>query len=233
MIIIPARIKSSRFPNKVLADIGGLPMVIKSAFIAKNVDDVVIATDSYDVVDVAKKFNIKAIMTKESHNSGTDRVNECAEILGLSENETVINMQADEPFLEEEILIQLKERMKSDKFMASCYKVITQHDSFDPNVVKVVVDDESNAIYFSRSKIPFDRDEVGVKYFGHLGVYGFKRTTLREFCNFKSCELENIEKLEQLRAIYYGKKISMIKVESRSFGIDTLEDLERAKEKFL
>jgi len=233
MIIIPARLSSSRLPNKVLADINGTPMVIKTALRAKKVDEVVIATDSEEVIEVAKKYNIKAVMTNKNHKSGTDRIKEASDILGLDENELIINLQGDEPFIEVEILEKLKETLKTIKnrefVMASCYKKIDEIEAEDPNIVKVVIDKNSNAIYFSRSKIPYNRDNSVHTYKGHIGVYGFNKKSLDEFCKI-SAHIEDIEKLEQLRVIYYGYKIKMIEVETKSIGIDTIEDLKKAIE---
>ena len=233
MIIIPARLSSSRLPNKVLADINGTPMVIKTALKAKKVDEVVIATDSEEVIEVAKKYNIKAVMTNKNHKSGTDRIKEASDILGLDENELIINLQGDEPFIEVEILEKLKETLKTIKnrefVMASCYKKIDEIEAEDPNIVKVVIDKDSNAIYFSRSKIPYNRDNSVHTYKGHIGVYGFNKKSLDEFCKI-SAHIEDIEKLEQLRVIYYGYKIKMIEVETKSIGIDTIEDLKKAIE---
>ena len=233
MIIIPARLSSSRLPNKVLADINGTPMVIKTALRAKKVDEVVIATDSEEVIEVAKKYNIKAVMTNKNHKSGTDRIKETSDILGLDENELIINLQGDEPFIEVEILEKLKETLKTIKnrefVMASCYKKIDEIEAEDPNIVKVVIDKDSNAIYFSRSKIPYNRDNSVHTYKGHIGVYGFNKKSLDEFCKI-SAHIEDIEKLEQLRVIYYGYKIKMIEVETKSIGIDTIEDLKKAIE---
>ncbi|MBI3873507.1 MAG: 3-deoxy-manno-octulosonate cytidylyltransferase [Arcobacter sp.] len=232
MIIIPARLKSSRFPDKILADILGLPMVIRTAKRVEMLDDVVIATDSLEVVELAKQYGIKAIMTSENHNSGTDRINEASNILGLSDDDIVINVQADEPFIEPNVVQAVidKVRQSSEDFtMVSLYKEINSSLADDPNHVKVVVDENNDAIYFSRSKIPYNRDHyTDVSYFGHLGIYGFKKKSLNQFCSFAPSSLENIEKLEQLRAISCGKKISMVKVSSQSFGIDTIEDLENA-----
>lgn len=235
MIIIPARMASSRFENKVLADVLGLPMVIRTALQVKDIDDVAIATDSKEVVEIANKHNIKAIMTSSSHNSGTDRVNECANLLGLNDDDIVINVQADEPFIEKEIIFKVYENLqemisKNQEFvMNSCYKTISSQEANDPNFVKVVLDDESRALYFSRSKIPFNRDNSSdIDYFGHLGIYGFSKKSLNRFCSLKPSSLENIEKLEQLRALQAGYSIHMIKVESKSFGIDTKEDLQKA-----
>lgn len=229
MIIIPARLASSRFPKKVLADIEGTPMVVATAKRVEDIDRVVIATDSSDVLDVAREHGFEAVLTREDHQSGTDRINEAASILNLSDDEIVINLQADEPFIEKEVVQALYNRCKDikDEMMVSCYKEIDSDLGDDPNLVKVVLNKFEEAIYFSRSKIPFARD-MESKYFGHIGIYGFKRATLKEFCNLGHSPLEDIEKLEQLRAIYYGKKISMVKVKSSSFGIDTIEDLNKA-----
>lgn len=232
MIIIPARLKSSRFENKILADILGLPMVIRTAKRVEALDDVVIATDSQEVIELAKKYNIKAVMTSESHQSGTDRINEASNILGLQENDIIINVQADEPFIEPEVVQAVINRVKNsceDFTMVSLYKEITSELADDPNHVKVVVDNNDNGIYFSRSKIPYNRDHyTNVSYCGHLGIYGFTKKSLNQFCSFPTSGLENIEKLEQLRAISCGKKIAMVKVTSQSFGIDTKEDLANA-----
>jgi 3-deoxy-manno-octulosonate cytidylyltransferase (CMP-KDO synthetase) len=232
MIIIPARLKSSRFENKILADILGLPMVIRTAKRVEVLDDVVIATDSQEVIELAKKYNIKAVMTSELHQSGTDRINEASNLLGLKEDEIIINVQADEPFIEPEVVQAVIDRVKSssEEFtMVSLYKEINSELADDPNHVKVVVDDKKDAIYFSRSKIPYNRDHYSnVTYFGHLGIYGFTKKSLNQFCQFQPSNLENIEKLEQLRAISFGKKIAMVEVSSKSFGIDTKEDLENA-----
>ena len=232
MIIIPARMASNRFPNKILADINGLPMVIATAARVKKVDRVVIATDSQEVIDIAKKYGYEAIMTGGHHQSGTDRINEAALSLDIDDNEVIVNVQADEPFIEPEVVQNVIDRVKNtDCFMASCYKLIDKTFADDPNHVKVITDVNENAIYFSRSKIPYDREEH-LEYFGHLGIYAFTKKSLKEFCELSPAPLENIEKLEQLRAIYHGKKIAMVRVKSESFGIDTKEDLKRALEYF-
>ncbi len=232
MIIIPARLSSSRLPNKVLADINGTPMIIRCAKIAKKVDDVAIATDSKEVIEICDKYGFKAVLTDKNHKSGSDRIKEAADILGLKKDDLIINMQGDEPFLEPEILEKVKNELKNikDEFkMASCYKEINELDAEDPNLVKVVIDQYSNALYFSRSKIPYNRDNVSHIYKGHIGIYGFNKKSLDIFVNLKG-HLEHIEKLEQLRVIENGFKIKMIKVKTKSFGIDTKEDLQKARE---
>jgi len=238
MIIIPARMASTRFPNKVLADIGGLPMVVRTAKQVMHLDDVVIAADDEEIISVCKSYGIKAMMTSKTHKSGTDRINECAQLLDIADDELVINIQADEPFIEPEVLenliIRLK-KIKKDKtsfVMGSCYNAINAEAATDPNLVKVIMDADHNAIYFSRSQIPYNRSGSAT-YFGHIGIYGFTKKSLYEFCSLDDAPIEDIEKLEQLRAIYHGKKITMVKVASTGFGIDTPEDLARAKEIFL
>ncbi|MDM5271013.1 3-deoxy-manno-octulosonate cytidylyltransferase [Sulfurovum sp. zt1-1] len=233
MIIIPARIGSSRFPNKVLADIGGVPMVIRTAKAVQDIDDVCIATDSQEVIDIAREHDIKAIMTSQEHQSGTDRIYEAAVKLGLSENEIIINVQGDEPFIETDVVraifnLTRKNRDNEEIMMNSCYKKITNPEADDPNIVKVVTDTDDIALYFSRAKIPYPRDHHFDEYKGHLGIYGFTMYSLKTFCNLKDSSLEHIEKLEQLRALYHGYKVAMIEVKTESFGIDTPEDLERA-----
>jgi 3-deoxy-manno-octulosonate cytidylyltransferase (CMP-KDO synthetase) len=238
MIIIPARLASTRFPQKVLADIGGLPMVVRTAKAVAHLDRVVVAADDEIIIKVCKDHGIEAMLTSTTHKSGTDRINECANILHVSDDELIINVQADEPFIEAEVVQKLISKLqelqsKNEPFiMGSCYNAINDTSAEDPNLVKVVLDDEDNAIYFSRSKIPYNRGG-GAKYFGHIGIYGFSKKSLNEFCNLKDAPMEDIEKLEQLRAIYHQKKITMIKVASTGFGIDTPEDLARAVEIFL
>lgn len=238
MIIIPARLASSRFPRKVLADIGGLPMVIRTAKQIEHLDDVAIATDSQEVIDLCQEYGYKAMMTSETHKSGTDRINEAAQILGLKYDDIIVNIQADEPFIEPEVvqsvITRLEELKKANApfVMASCYNAVNNEAAQDPNLVKVIMDADHNAIYFSRNPIPFNRSGTA-SYFGHIGIYGFSAKSLHEFCALDDAPIEDIEKLEQLRAIYHGKKISMVKVASTGFGIDTEEDLQRAKQIFL
>jgi len=233
MIIIPARLNSSRFENKILVDILGLPMVIRTAKAVSMLDDVVIATDSEDVITLAEKYDIKAVLTSIEHQSGTDRINEAVNILNLDDDEVVVNVQADEPFIEPEVvqsvIDKVKELSSRDFTMVSCFKEISSEMADDPNHVKVICDDNDDAIYFSRSKIPYHRDHYNsAQYKGHLGIYGFTKKSLNDFCSYDASLLEETEKLEQLRAISNNSKINMVKVNSNSFGIDTKEDLENA-----
>lgn len=238
MIIIPARLASTRFSQKVLADIGGLPMVVRTAKRVEHLDRVVVAADDESIIKVCREHNIEARLTSTTHKSGTDRINECANILNLSDDEIIINVQADEPFIEPEVveslMLKLKELQEKDEefIMGSCFNAINAESAKDPNLVKVVLDDQNNAIYFSRSLIPYNRSGRAT-YFGHIGIYGFSKKSLKEFCNLSDAPIEDIEGLEQLRAIYHQKKITMLKVSSTGFGIDTPEDLARAIEIFL
>ncbi|MBA1433382.1 MAG: 3-deoxy-manno-octulosonate cytidylyltransferase [Epsilonproteobacteria bacterium] len=238
MIIIPARLASTRFPQKVLADIGGLPMVVRTAKRVSHLDDVVVAADDEKIIEVCKAHGVKAMLTSTTHKSGTDRIHECATILRLDDNELIINVQADEPFIEPDVVESLLNKLRelqnenADFIMGSCYNSINAEAAQDPNLVKVVLDVAGNAFYFSRAKIPHDQSGEAV-YFGHIGIYGFSKKSLKEFCSLNDAPIEDIEKLEQLRAIYHQKKIAMVKVASTGFGIDTKEDLERAIEIFL
>lgn len=232
MIIIPARLQSTRFENKILCELKGLPMFVLTAKNMQEVDDVCIALDDEEVLNIAKKHGLKAVMTSKKHESGTDRINEACEILGLNDDEIIINVQADEPFIEKENIAKFKDFAKqcltNEAFMASCYKEISSKQCDDFNLVKLVTDTSSFALYFSRSKIPFERDEFKDKFKGHLGIYAYTVKSLREFCSFLPSALEQAEKLEQLRALENGKKIKMLKIETKSIGIDTKEDYEKA-----
>ncbi len=238
MIIIPARVGSSRFPNKVLADIAGLPMVIRTAKAIEGIDRVAIATDSKEVINIANEHNITAIMTSLEHNSGTDRIYEASKKLNLLEDEVIINVQGDEPFIETEVVqavFDLTNKNKNNRkiMMNSCYKRINNPEADDPNIVKVVTTDNELALYFSRAKVPYPRDHHFDAYKGHLGIYGFTKNSLERFCQLSPAPLEEIEKLEQLRALYHGYEIAMVEVSSKSFGIDTPEDLEKALKLFI
>ncbi|PAF53638.1 3-deoxy-manno-octulosonate cytidylyltransferase [Helicobacter sp. 13S00482-2] len=234
MIIIPARLHSSRFPKKILADIYGTPMIIKTAQNAQKVDEVIIACDDKEVLELCNKYHFKALLTNPSHTSGTDRCAEVCRILKLKNDEVIINVQADEPFLETKIISSLIASMKRASFMATCAKIIDKNEISDTNLVKVVLNAYQEAIYFSRLPIPYSRDGMENPlldtnpYYGHLGIYGFYAQTLQEFCELSKSPLEDIEKLEQLRAIYHKKAILIEIVQSQSIGIDTPNDLQKA-----
>lgn len=238
MIIIPARLASTRFPKKVITEIGGLPMVVRTAKRVEHLDRVVVAADDEEIISICEEHGIEAMLTSTTHKSGTDRIHECATILNLDDDEIIINVQADEPFIEPEVVSVLMQKLKDLQqqgeafIMGSCYNAINNEAAQDHNLVKVLLDKDNNAIYFSRSPIPYNRSG-NATYFGHIGIYGFAKKSLYEFCNLDDAPIEDIEGLEQLRAIYHQKKITMLKVTSTGFGIDTAEDLARAVEIFL
>jgi 3-deoxy-manno-octulosonate cytidylyltransferase (CMP-KDO synthetase) len=233
MIVIPARLGSTRFPSKVLADIMGTPMVVCTARRVSDIDEVVVATDSQEVADIVEGYGFGAILTSTQHRSGTDRIYEAVRKLALADDEVVVNVQADEPFIEEGVVeavyeLALKHRDDRDVLAVSAYRYIGAAEAEDPNIVKVVTDSDNMALYFSRAKIPYPRDHHFDSYKGHLGIYGYSVESLRLYCSMEPSSLENIEKLEQLRILSGGYKIAMREVESESFGIDTYEDLQRA-----
>ncbi|BAF70103.1 3-deoxy-manno-octulosonate cytidylyltransferase [Nitratiruptor sp. SB155-2] len=236
MIIIPARLASTRFPRKVLHPINGIPMIIHTAQRASQVDEVVIATDSEEVMKIAKQYGFDAVLTSKTHESGTDRVNEAATLLGLDAKEIIINVQADEPLIEPQVIKKVKEltikHTKSCEIMlCSAYKKISFDATNDPNSVKVVLDASDKALYFSRSQIPYPRSDVKTINI-HLGIYGYTKEMLQKFCTLPTAPLEQIEKLEQLRALYHGYRIAMVEVTSQSIGIDTPEDLKKINASF-
>ncbi|MFT4534701.1 MAG: 3-deoxy-manno-octulosonate cytidylyltransferase (CMP-KDO synthetase) [Saprospiraceae bacterium] len=235
--IIPARLQSTRLPKKVLAEIAGKSMlqrIYKIAESTKLFDQVIIATDSEIVMNHCIERNMRAKITSEAHKSGTDRI---AEITGMLDSDIIINIQADEPFLEKSSLRALVELMKKeDVSIGTLTKRIDSIESLlDYNTVKLVKDINNKVLYFSRQAIPAHRDMpfrdwlTDVAYFQHLGVYGFKRNALLEVSSLSPSILEMTEKLEQLRWIENGYDVYATTVESTSFGIDTEEDLERAR----
>lgn len=233
MIIIPARLQSSRFPKKILCDIDGVPMFIKSALNASQVDDVVLALDFNETCDIARKYKIKFVLTDPNIPNGTLRVLEASRILNLKESEKIINLQADEPFLERHVIEILKQSMEHAPFMATCAKYIDSNLSSNPNIVKVILDNKSNAIYFSRAQIPFYRDaDSNKRFLSHIGIYAYTKESLEHYAMLGECDIENIEKLEQLRALYYNLPIHVNIVESNSIGVDTPHDLELLKRNF-
>lgn len=234
MIIIPARINSTRFPRKIFSDIFGIPMFIKSALNAQQVDDVILALDDDESMQIAKSYKIKAVLTDPNIENGTLRVLEAAKMLGLKNEEKIINLQADEPFLEPSVILELKNLLNQSSFGATLARYITSSEANNTNIVKVILDSNNNAIYFSRLKIPFNRDDkdLGYKYLGHLGLYGYSLEALKFLQEQDSCKLEELEQLEQLRAIYYKKELKVGIVETNSIGIDTKQDLLKALEVF-
>jgi len=244
VIIIPARLDSSRLPKKVLLDLKGktvIQRVYEQCLKVKNVDGVYIATDSIEIKEVCETFTNHVIITKSTHQSGTDRIGEAVSAIAC---DIVINVQGDEPFIEPSLIEALVNSFSNSEISMSSAmsKINNVKDLHNSNVVKVVTDLHNNALFFSRSLIPFPRDvkeisianEVLKKYqfFRHIGIYGYRKDFLLKFVNMEQSYLEKIEKLEQLRALENGFKIKMIDANSSLIGIDTQEDYEEALKKY-
>ena len=244
VIIIPARLDSSRLPKKVLLDLKGktvIQRVYEQCLKVKNVDGVYIATDSIEIKEVCETFTNNVIITKSTHKSGTDRIGEAVSAIDC---DIVINVQGDEPFIEPSLIEALVNSFSNSEISMSSAmsKINNVKDLQNTNVVKVVTDLHNNALFFSRSLIPFPRDvkEISTanevleesQFFRHIGIYGYRKDFLLHFVNLEQSYLEKVEKLEQLRALENGFKIKMIEANSSLIGIDTQEDYEEALKKY-
>lgn len=233
--IIPARYNSSRFPGKALAKIKGKTMiehVYKRVSKAKNIDEVLIATDDERIKFVVENFGGKVKMTSSEHKSGTDRIAEVAKSL---EVDLVVNVQGDEPLIESLMIEQAIQPFytNEDLLMSTLKKKINNlNEIHNPNVVKVITDKNGYAIYFSRAMIPYKRDGNALEedYFKHIGLYVFKKDFLLKYSKLKNSKLEKSEALEQLRAIENGYKIKVVNTTFDTVGVDTPEDLEYVRE---
>lgn len=233
--VIPARYASTRFPAKLMQDLGGKTVITRTYEAARNTglfDDVFVVTDSDIIFKEIEANGGKAIMSIKEHESGSDRIAEAVEHLDV---DIVVNVQGDEPFINKEPLAAVLDVFKNDTAhevdLASLMMHITDwQDIENPNNVKVIVDQKGFALYFSRSVIPYPRDkEAGVRYFKHIGIYAFRKHALLDFAKLPMKSLEASEKLEQLRYLEYGKKIKMVETTHVGIGIDTPEDLEKAR----
>lgn len=235
--LIPARLESSRLPEKVLADLGGKSLiyrVYKQAVNAEIFDQVVVATDHEKIVQHCQAINIPVVLTSQDHQSGTDRIAEAATHLDA---EIIVNIQGDEPFIEKESILALVSLIKKDfvHIATLCKPMPDTEALLDYNVVKLVKNRKDEVMYFSRQAIPAQRDKPyklwleSSNYLQHLGLYAFKRETLLELVKLELGILEQSEKLEQLRWMENGYKVHCVEVKSESFGIDTKDDLERAR----
>jgi 3-deoxy-manno-octulosonate cytidylyltransferase (CMP-KDO synthetase) len=233
--MIPARYSASRFPGKLMQDLGGKSVIVRTyeATVATNLfDDVLVVTDSKIIYDEIVNHGGKAMMSIKEHGCGSDRIAEAVEFLDI---DIVINVQGDEPFTEKESLKKLIEVFKEDHDkkidLASLMVHITDWDEIsNPNTVKVIVDKNNFALYFSRSPIPYPRDKnIEVKYYKHKGVYAFRKEAILDFYRLPMLQLEASEKIECIRYLEYGKRIKMVETHVQGVEIDTPEDLERAK----
>ena len=247
-VLIPARLASTRLPNKPLADIAGVPMVIRVAqrALQSNASAVVVATDSQQVMDACASFGVAAVRTRVDHVSGSDRLAEACALLGLGDAECVVNVQGDEPLIEPALIdavAGLLQQREDCAMSTAAHAIDTLEDLRNPNIVKVVLDARHTALYFSRSPIPAARDYADQAWWQvgslqpplrHVGIYGYRVGFLRQFPALPLAPLEQLESLEQLRALWHGHRIAVhISTQTPGPGIDTLEDLERVRAMFL
>ena len=244
-LIIPARLQSTRLPNKPLADIHGVPMVVRVAHQAQksNASKVVVAGDDISIVQACANFGVTAILTSTNHLTGSDRLGEACDSLGLADDEIIVNVQGDEPLIEP-VLINAVATLLTDRsecMISSAACAIQNIDEFfNPNVVKVVLDAKHTALYFSRAPIPASRNLTQATYWldsvrvspplRHTGVYAYRAGFLKHFLNLAPSPDELVESLEQLRVLWYGYRIAIsISKQSSQMGVDTHADLDRVR----
>ncbi len=250
-VLIPARLASTRLPRKPLANIAGVPMVVRVAQQAarSGASRVVVAADHADIIAACSEFAVEAILTREDHLSGSDRLAEGCEILGLQGNDVVLNVQGDEPLIDPALIDACAELLEArqDCVMATAAHAIDEATEFDdPNVVKVVLDARGRALYFSRAPIPWWRDARAAAGPGgacalpapaplrHIGLYAYRAGFLRRFGALSASPIEAIESLEQLRVLWHGERIAVHVSASRPGpGVDTAADLERVRALFV
>ena len=235
--IIPARYASTRFPAKPLAEIGGKPLfwhVYRRACEADVFSSVWLATDDERIEEKAQSLGVPFVHTKKEHQSGTDRVREAVNILNLDEDAVIANIQGDEPFIRKAMLEKLLEPFENSHCGSATLGVVLDEEKdkeriFSPNQVKIALAQNGEALYFSRSPIPFARDSVRkAPYVGHVGVYAFKRVVLEKMAEFPPSPLEETEKLEQLRLLENGIRMHVRLISEAPHGVDTPADLDKA-----
>lgn len=244
-VLIPARMASSRLPDKPLADIAGLPMVVRVAQQAQlsGARQVVVAGDDPRILSVCAQHGIAAVLTRSDHPSGSDRLAEASELLGLTDDEIVVNVQGDEPLVDPALIAAVATQLaqRPDCVMSTAAHAIEQvADFLNPNVVKVVIDRNQVALYFSRAPIAWWRDGMATSQplslptpapLRHIGVYGYRSGFLRRFPAMEPAPLELTESLEQLRTLWHGERIAVhLAAHAAAPGVDTPADLERVRE---
>lgn len=243
-VLIPARLASTRLPNKPLADIAGVPMVVR---VAQRVGQtsappaqVVVAADDPAIVSVCQAHGVQALLTRADHPSGSDRLAEACTLLGLADDAVVVNVQGDEPLIDP-LLVSAVAQVLRDTPQASmstaAHVIDSVADFHNPNVVKVVLDAQQMALYFSRSPIPFPRDTPDAlpqpAPLRHIGIYGYRVGFLRQFPTLNQAPLERSESLEQLRALWHGHRIAVhLAAQAPGAGVDTPQDLQRVRDWF-
>lgn len=245
-VVIPARYASTRLPGKPLLDIGGMPMIqhVWQRAVKSGAGQVIVATDETRIESECRKFGAHVELTAPEHPSGTERIIEVINRLALGDDAIVVNVQGDEPLIPASLITQVADNLSANSETAEaatlCERITDANKIFDPNVVKVVVDERGLALYFSRAPIPWDRNLFGqspasadndAAYFRHLGIYAYRAGYLRTYATLAPSPLEHIEKLEQLRILYHGGRIHVAEaMESAGPGVDTLKDLEHIRQ---
>lgn len=237
-VVIPARYASTRLPGKPLLDIAGKPMVVWVAERAQlsGAEQVVVATDDVRIAEVVKSFGHTVSMTRADHASGTDRIAEVAQQQGWHDDAIVVNVQGDEPLIEGALIVEVAAQLANNKeavMSTACHALHTKEDFLNPNIVKVVLDSHSHALYFSRAPIPYPRDSFAnselpddIPVYRHIGIYAYRAKFLKEYTNLQPAAIEQFECLEQLRVLYHGHKIAVaISRNAPAAGVDTEEDL--------
>lgn len=238
-VVIPARYASSRLPAKPLLDIGGKPMVVRVAeqAIASGAEEVIVATDHVDILTVVESYGFKAVMTREDHVSGTDRLAEVAAHFKWADDVLVVNVQGDEPLIDPKLIQQVANDLSAHpqaSIATVCHAIHDKETMLNPNVVKVVMDADGYAMYFSRAPIPYPRDAFAqaqnlpsdLPVYRHVGIYAYRASFLHAYTKLSSAPIEKFEALEQLRAMWHGHKISVSVVsEAPATGVDTHDDL--------
>ncbi len=240
--IVPARLASTRLPNKPLADLGGKPMVVRTAerALLSGASQVVVATDHADILAACREHGVQAVMTRADHPSGTDRIAEVSLALGLADDEVVVNVQGDEPLIEPALIAATAALVNASVPMATAaHPIHDLHEIFNPNVVKVVLDKAGRAMYFSRATIPWHRDgfaatrdvlPTGYAPLRHIGLYAYRNDFLKEYPRLDISPLEQLEALEQLRVLWNGYPIAVhVTAAMPAPGVDTEEDLARVR----
>jgi 3-deoxy-manno-octulosonate cytidylyltransferase (CMP-KDO synthetase) len=234
-VVIPARYASARLPGKPLLDIAGKPMIIRVGEQAakSGASEIVIATDFKKIMQVAAEHNIEAVMTRIDHQSGTDRIAEVAQILSWSDDEIVVNVQGDEPLIDPTLIKEVAAHLAQSKdavMATACHATHDEASFLNPNIVKVVMDVNGNALYFSRAPIPYPRDDAhkqNIQAYRHIGIYAYRVGFLKKYAELAVTELEKIESLEQLRVLHHGYKIGVrVTQNAPASGVDTQEDLD-------
>ena len=240
-VVIPARYSSTRLQGKPLLDVAGKPMVVRVAEQAakSGASEIVIATDFEKIVTVAKQHGFNAVMTRIDHQSGTDRIAEVAQQLNWADDEIVVNVQGDEPLIDPTLIQEVAAYLAKSKdavMATACHAIHDEASLLNPNIVKVVVDANGNALYFSRSPIPYPRDDIykqNIQAHRHIGIYAYRVGFLKKYAELAVTELEKIESLEQLRVLHHGYKIGVTVTQNApASGVDTQEDLDFVRSAF-